>query len=109
MTGAFTPPPLAALLGAARRDRAALDRALRSLSPEAAEAWLKDWGYWGRADQQPPEGDDWDTWLILAGRGYGKTRTGAEWVRALALAGKHGRIALVAETAADARDVMVEG
>lgn len=72
MTGAFTPPPLAALLGAARRDRAALDRVLRSLSPEAAEAWLKDWGYWGRADQQPPQGDDWDTWLILAGRGYGK-------------------------------------
>ena len=44
MTGTFTPPSLAALLGAARRDRAALDRVLRSLSPEAAEAWLKDWG-----------------------------------------------------------------
>jgi len=38
------------------------------------------WGFWGRTAQQPPEGD-WRTWLILAGRGFGKTRAGAEWVR----------------------------
>ncbi len=47
-------------------------------------------------------------WLILAGRGFGKTRCGAEWVRAQLAAGR-GRIALVGATAADARDVMVEG
>lgn len=44
-----------------------------------------------------------------AGRGFGKTRTGAEWVRSYIESGKAGRVALVAETAADARDVMVEG
>ena len=54
-------------------------------------------------------------WLILAGRGFGKTRTGAETVRSWATGstplspGRYGRLALVAETAADARDVMVEG
>ena len=56
----------------------------------------------------PPDGD-WRLWLLLAGRGFGKTRTGAEWVRAQVEAGRYARIALVAPTAADARDVMVEG
>lgn len=56
----------------------------------------------------PPEGD-WRVWLILAGRGFGKTRTGAEWVRAGAETGRMKRIALVGATAADVRDVMVEG
>lgn len=74
---------------------------------EAAEALLWDWKTWGRPNQQAPDGD-WRTWLVLAGRGFGKTRTGAEWVRAQVSAG-YGRIALVAPTAADARDVMVEG
>jgi len=74
---------------------------------EAAETLLYDWTTWGRPNQQPPTGD-WRTWLVLAGRGFGKTRTGAEWVRAQVAAG-YGRIALVAPTAADARDVMVEG
>ncbi|HXE88769.1 MAG TPA: terminase family protein [Hyphomicrobiaceae bacterium] len=67
-----------------------------------------DWAQVGRPSQQPPAGE-WRTWLILAGRGYGKTRTGAEWVRGLAEAGTVARIALVGPTAADARDVMVEG
>lgn len=70
------------------------------------------WEFWGRPKQFAPEGD-WSTWLILAGRGFGKTRTGAEWVRAnmcgsTPLArGRWRHIALIAETAADARDVMV--
>jgi phage terminase large subunit-like protein len=61
-----------------------------------------------RLNQRPPEGS-FHTWLVLAGRGFGKSRTGAEWcvdeIR------NHGarRFALVAPTAADARDVMVEG
>jgi phage terminase large subunit-like protein len=76
------------------------------LTPEQAEAIAYDWAVWGRPDQQPPPGD-WRTWLVKAGRGWGKTRVGAEWVR---LTHKTvGRIALVAPTAADARDVMVEG
>lgn len=57
----------------------------------------------------PPEGD-WTTWLFLGGRGAGKTRAGAEWVRALATGpNPPARIALVAETHQDARETMVEG
>ena len=68
---------------------------------------------WSRLDQLPPP-TDWTTWLMLGGRGAGKTRAGAEWVKGLALglpfAGpRAGRIALVGETLADVRDVMVEG
>jgi phage terminase large subunit-like protein len=53
-----------------------------------------------------PEGD-WDIWLALAGRGWGKTEAGAQWVRELVETNQAGKIALVAETAADARDVVV--
>ena len=52
---------------------------------------------------------DWDGWLILAGRGWGKTRTGAETVRAWVESGRCSRIALVSETAADGRDIIAEG
>ena len=44
---------------------------------------LRDWRLWARADQLPPDGD-WRSWLLLGGRGSGKTRCGAEWVRAIA-------------------------
>ena len=67
-----------------------------------------DWRRLARPDQQPPSGS-WRTWLILAGRGWGKTRTGAEWVRSIVSAGRARRVALVARTAADVRDVIVEG
>jgi phage terminase large subunit-like protein len=69
-----------------------------------------DWDILGRADQKPPAGD-WRTWLILGGRGSGKTRAGAEWVHTLASAGSRSdiRIALVAETLGDAREVMIDG
>lgn len=60
-----------------------------------------------RADQRPPTDDEWDSWLLLAGRGYGKTRTGAEW--AIQQARTLERGALVGATAADARDILVEG
>lgn len=81
---------------------------LAGLSERDAALLLHDWSLWARDKQLPPPGD-WRVWLILAGRGFGKTRTGAEWVRALAESGRAGRIALVGETGADARDVMVEG
>ncbi|HQS49730.1 MAG TPA: terminase family protein, partial [Xanthobacteraceae bacterium] len=74
---------------------------------------------WARPDQLPPDaaqaGGPWSTWLVLGGRGAGKTRAGAEWVRGLALGRPPfaerpvGRIALVAETMSDVREVMVEG
>ncbi len=68
---------------------------------------LENWPAYARPDQLPPAGD-WTTWLMLGGRGAGKTRAGAEWVRAAALAG-NGPIALVGETLADVRDIMVGG
>ena len=61
-----------------------------------------------RAVQRPPAGD-WRTWLLLMGRGAGKTRSAAEWVRHRVETGAARRIALVGATAADVRDVMVEG
>ncbi|WP_224007574.1 terminase family protein [Aureimonas sp. SA4125] len=72
------------------------------------------WPLVARPAQLPPPGD-WRQWLILGGRGSGKTRAGAEWVRAMvegvlpAATRVHARIALVAETLADAREVMIEG
>ena len=93
---------------------------LASLPPEQLAAFLKrtsdreleaiehDWGWWGRPNQQAPKGD-WRTWLLLAGRGFGKTRSGAECIRDQVIHHRRRRIALVAPTAADARDVMVEG
>src|SRR5439155_1055343 len=65
------------------------------------------WSEWARWSQLPPPGD-WRVWLLLAGRGFGKTRAGAEYVRARVNEGAR-RIALVGPTAEDTRDVMVEG
>jgi predicted phage terminase large subunit-like protein len=78
------------------------------MSVRAAHSMLGDWHCWARRSQLPPDGD-WRVWLLLAGRGFGKTRAGAEWVRAQAESGAARRIALVAPTARDARLVMVEG
>ena len=66
------------------------------------------WPLYARDSQLPPEGE-WDTWLILAGRGFGKTRTGAEWVRAQVGTGAAHRIALVARTLPEAQSIMIEG
>lgn len=71
-------------------------------------AVLYDWTVWARPAQLAPPGD-WRVWLILAGRGFGKTRSGAEWVRQQIEAGAASRIALVGATAADVRDTMIEG
>lgn len=63
-----------------------------------------------RANQRPPTDDDWLVWLILAGRGFGKTRCGAEWLIHRAQHGpENGRYALIGQTAKDVREVMVEG
>ena len=80
---------------------------LSDLDPEVL---LWDWHSWARPEQQAPEGD-WNIWIYLAGRGAGKTRAAAEWVRETAKYTNTGqrRFALVARTAADVRDVLVEG
>lgn len=70
-----------------------------------------DWKFWGRPEQMPPDNDDWNIFLALAGRGFGKTRASAEWLREKARITNQGqlRMSITARTAADARDVVVEG
>jgi phage terminase large subunit-like protein len=89
---------------------------LKELSAEQLEYIFAHWPLWARADQLPPaaraDGDAWRVWLMLGGRGAGKTRAGAEWIRAKALGSAltgARRIALVGETFADVRRVMIEG
>jgi phage terminase large subunit-like protein len=66
-----------------------------------ADALSGSWRIHARPEQREPPGDRWATWLILAGRGWGKTRTGTEWVHSHAVAGTASRVAIVAPTAAD--------
>ncbi len=66
------------------------------------------WEYQARQEQLAPPGD-WRIWMIMAGRGFGKTRAGAEWVRMIADSNPDARIALVSSSLAEARAVMVEG
>jgi phage terminase large subunit-like protein len=79
---------------------------LASLSEDDAYQLLYDWPFWARPEQRPPLGD-WVHWAILAGRGFGKTRTGAETVRHWAR--HYSLVNLIGPTADDARDVMVQG
>jgi len=85
-----------------------LQEAIETLTDDEAAALLYDWKFWARPSQLPPPGD-WRVWLILAGRGFGKTRTGAETVIDRVRRRVSKRVGLIAPTAADARDVMVEG
>jgi phage terminase large subunit-like protein len=80
---------------------------IQSLSPTEASKLLYEWRFWARPEQLEPIGE-WFVWLLMAGRGFGKTRTGAQWVHQRAANGAK-RIALVARTAAEVRDVIVEG
>jgi phage terminase large subunit-like protein len=94
-------------------DEAALAEFLASQKFHWIDALDADFGQFAHAHQLPPEransGEDWTTWLLLGGRGAGKTRAGAEWARQLALDDPQARIALIGETGHEAREVMVEG
>ena len=81
---------------------------LSQFTPRELAALEYHWPFWARPKQRLPEGD-YNIWLVLSGRGWGKTRTGAEAIRELVETNRAGRIALAAPTAADARDVIVEG
>lgn len=84
------------------------DEALDGLGAYAIASLYYDWSLWARPSQQPPEGQ-WRVWLLMAGRGFGKTRTGAEWIRALAQNHAGCEIGLVGASFDDARHVMVDG
>lgn len=79
-----------------------------NLSIKEAQTLLHHWAFWARDTQRAPRGD-WQTWLFLGGRGAGKTRAGAEWIRGRIEKGTAARVALVAPTSSDCRDVIVEG
>jgi phage terminase large subunit-like protein len=93
-----------------------MPEALTGLEPiQHAELDYVWFGLWARNDQKPPIVENWRNWLILGGRGAGKTRAGAEWVKAratgqgIASGPLAKRIALVAPTFNEARMVMIEG
>lgn len=82
--------------------------ALSQLSAKQVEELHYSWEFWARPEQLAPDGDDWNTWWINAGRGFGKTRAGVEWVRSLVKSGTK-RIAAVSSTNSDIERVMVKG
>ena len=92
--------------GKGRADREELARQLAPHEIAALGSWY--WEGWARDAQLPPK-EQWRTWLISAGRGFGKTRAGAEWVRDVARADGKARIALVGASLTEVRNVMVEG
>ena len=87
----------------------AREQVLASLSRTELAALEHDWHFWARPDQIAPPGD-WDTWLILAGRGWGKTKTGGEWVREEHVKPESGgRTAILAPTQGDIYKTILEG
>ena len=79
---------------------------LKSFSKRELEQWAYCWRAHARPNQLPPDGD-WRFWLLMAGRGFGKSRVGAEWVREQARVEKY--VNIIGATADDARDIMIEG
>ena len=92
-----------------RLDDSAIDRFAAALTGAEQRALDHLWPYWARDAQLAPAHPDWTVWLVMAGRGFGKTRAGAEWVRSICETDRTARFALVAATYAEARAVMVEG
>jgi hypothetical protein len=81
-----------------KQQRSKRERFVSNLSPLQAEILIHDWSRYARLEQLPPQ-SEWAQWLFLAGRGAGKTRSGAEWVREMVRRGRKS-IALVGPTAA---------
>jgi len=81
---------------------------LKELGPTKTEELKHSWEFWARPEQLEPDTKDWDIWVALAGRGWGKTRAGAEWVRHRIKKGDR-IVHCVAPTKGDVRRVMVEG
>ena len=92
-----------------RADAAERRRLILAMTPEQLLQLDGAFELWAHKSQLPPPGEFWRVWLMMAGRGFGKTRAGAEWVHGIAGEKPGVRIALVGATIADARSVMVEG
>ncbi len=105
LTTAENDPEIQAILDLPDDDR---ETFFRSLSDEEARALLYDWQLWARPKQLAPPGR-WRIWLLLSGRGFGKSRAGAEWVQAKARSSSTGRGALIGATFNDVRETMIEG
>jgi phage terminase large subunit-like protein len=84
-------------------------RAIHKLTVDDALKYDADFEEWAHRNQLPPSGEGWRVWLMMAGRGFGKTRAGAEWIFRLANGKPKVRIALLGATIADARTIMIEG
>jgi phage terminase large subunit-like protein len=89
-------------------DEAEIRHALGRLTEAERQVLAADWPSWAHAGQVPAH-DAWRVWVLLAGRGFGKTRAGAEWVSAFAREHADAAVALVGATVDEARAVMVEG
>lgn len=84
-----------------------------SWSFEAKQQFLSElkynWKFWARPEQIAPDDPDWDIWVLLAGRGFGKTRTGAEYIKDVMMATPNIRVGIIGQTIAAVRDVCMEG
>ena len=105
----MTPTPQRKLTAETLRKlpKAKVDEVFKQLGPKKVEELKHTWSFWARDEQLEPEGD-WNTWFVNAGRGFGKTRAGVEWVREQVKRGAK-RIAAVAATNSDIERVMVKG
>lgn len=92
----------------AHKDEGLILGILATITVEELLRFDSNFDSWARPGQLPPKGEGWRTWMMMAGRGFGKTRAGTEWVHRLARAKKI-RVALVAATIDEGRAVMVEG
>ena len=93
----------------ADRNEAGQRRWLKNCRPEDLLELDAMFETWIAEGQKEPKSEGWRTWLMMAGRGFGKTRAGAEWIHRLAMSGGKRRIALVGATIDEVRAVMVEG
>ena len=84
------------------------ERLIREMPRKYAQELEERWYTWAHDGQREPPGD-WPVWLIRAGRGFGKTRAGSEWISEVARRMPGARIALVAANESDGKRVMVEG
>jgi phage terminase large subunit-like protein len=85
------------------------ERIIRSMSLLDMARFDADFETWAHDSQKQPNGEGWRVWLMMAGRGFGKTRAGAEWIHRLATKRRGLRIALIGATINETRRIMIEG